>query len=147
MEANKIAVALSILGNVVFLVTWFVRRPKKCTACGTRLAIRNGYCQACGQPPVDGKRNMGAMAPSSTRNAVLGALFVYAAVVVTTMVAISTRVLPSGLNAVVGLVVVIGGLVVGLLYAGHKTKCAACGAQAHGKHCSQCGALTGLGSL
>lgn len=146
MEANKIAAVLSILANLVFLVTWFVRRPGKCTACETRLAVRNGYCQACGQPPVHGKRNIGALSPPSTRNAVLGALLVYVSVVVATVVAIAAGVLPSGLKASIGLVVVIGGLVVGFLYAGRRSKCVVCDAQVHGKHCSQCGALTGIGS-
>lgn len=144
MEAKRVVEFVSILVNVAAIGFWLLQRPKKCPACGTRLAVKNGYCQACGEAPSGHKRSMGVVETPSTRDAQLIAFLIYLAAVVMTLVALSTGILPSsGSTFLIGLGVIVGGLVVAILYAKRKSTCVVCGTQSFGRFCSQCGALTG----
>jgi hypothetical protein len=132
---------LQLLFAAVVIVLWFLRRPGKCTGCGARLAVKNGFCQECGKA-ADGhhfsSQNQTTNPKRPSKLARYQAIC-YVLAIVILIPSIGLLPFDSGIKFLLGLSVVVGGLVWLSLALKRDAACRSCGQVTFGAYCSHCG--------
>jgi hypothetical protein len=132
---------LQMVVAVVAIIAWFFGRPGKCSGCGARLALKSGFCQACGKSTDD--HRFSSLSQPENRETSTKSVghrpMLYVLAVLILIPSIGALPIDSGNKFLLGLSVVVVGLVWVSIALKRAVACHSCGEAAHGSYCSSCG--------